>query len=1725
MSGPSLRTFFDIARQAATALAELHRSGVVHGNISPETLRVEPSGRVKLSPASGVGEVSGRAAAYRSPEQSGRIDRVVDHRTDFYSLGATFYELLTGVPPFVSDDPLELVHAHIARVPLPPSALTVAVPVQVSRIVLKLLAKDADERYQTAFGLGHDLARSAAEWAVAGTISAFELGLQDVPDRLVIPNRLYGRGGETARLTEAFNEASGGLATLLLVSGYSGSGKTALINDVYRPLARDRGYFIAGKFDQVVRNIPYGALVQAFGRLARQLLTESEDRLAAWRARLGRALGPNGGVLTEVIPELELILGKQPAPPRLDPAEAQNRFRFVFESLVGTIAQADRPLVVFLDDVQWADGATLELVHALVTAADLRHLLIVCAYRDIEVGPDHVFSRFEARAEAAGAQIRRLPLSPLRLADLNAFLGDTLRLEPRSVEPLAGIILRRTDGNPFFTIQLLRSLAQEGLLRFDPERAAWTFEIDAIARSGTTDDIVALMTSKIRRLSDLAQGVVTLAACIGSSFEWETFSTVSPLPPERAAEGLAEALETGLVLPVPAGVDAAPAYVFLHDRVQQAAYALIPEAERPPVHLNVGRLLLERSAGQVPDDRLFETVNHLNLGHHLIQDLAERLTLARLNLGAGRKAKMSTAYQAASEYLDAGISLLPASAWETDYELAYSLHLEAAEARYLAGRFQGAEQHFRILLDRVTTTADRGQVYGLGVALYENQSRWADAVASGCEGLALFGIVFPEATAEIQAALDREVTATEQLLGERSIASLLDLPVMADPAMRVAMRTLTVLWAPAYISGNQPLAALISVTLVRLSLEHGQTEDSAYGYVTHAITVGPVRRDYAAAYEWGRLALSVNDRFGDLKRRAKIHQQFQAHVNLWRRPFETCIPHAREARRSGLQAGDFAYAGYGAATESWSAWLINRDLDRFVREFTPTLAFLEKVQMADFRATLALMLNWARALQGRTAGPLSLSDAAFDERQFFATYERTAPFFLTFYYTAKLHLSLLHEDFAAAVQAAEEAKRVAVTGTIWPVLIDAWGGLAAAAICRSPTEDDPAWRELDRSVAVLSALEPHCPENFRCFWLLLSAERQRLLGRHAEAAALGEEAIAYARQTESLQNEALANQVCGRLWLGAGREALASAFLNDAHRCYTAWGAVSQAAHLERRHGRFIAQQPVAVTACAGAQTAAHPPSTSLDMSTVIKVAHAIASEIELEGLQRQLMRLALENAGAQRGLFLLHREGQLNVEALASADAAGVVTGGQIPSDQIEAFASSVVRYVQRTGEGLVIGDASLDERFSGDPYIQRAGVKSILCVPVGHQGRQGALLYLENNLTAQVFTPARTEMMRILAAQAAISLENARLYGEMRSEIERRTQAEAALRDALGELERLKNRLETENVYLQEEIRTQHNFNEIVGNSPSLLDALHKVERVAPTESTVLIVGETGTGKELFARAVHSRSRRNDRPLVKVNCGAIAPGLVESELFGHVKGAFTGAIEKRVGRFEVAHGGTIFLDEIGELPLEAQVKLLRVLQEQEFEPVGSSRTVCVSVRVIAATNRNLDEAVREGRFRADLLYRLNVFPITVPPLRQRRSDVAPLAGFFVLGLVRRLGKPLQGFNARSMERLMAYSWPGNVRELQNVTERAAILARGQVLELEDTALIDAPPRGGEAAAGRSAGTLEDVQRVAILEALKTTGGVVEGVRGAATLLGLHPNTLRSRMKKLGITPGAGAS
>jgi predicted ATPase/GAF domain-containing protein len=1920
----SLDSFFKLAIPLVATLAELHRQDLVCWSLSPQSILVNHvTGEVFLIDLALAVQESGLSQAhlplhlfrsllpYLSPEQTGRMNRTTDYRTDFYSLGVIFYEMLTGSRPFHSEDDLELIHAHIAKLPRPPAEVNRGVPMPLSDLVMKLLAKTAEERYQSALGIKEDLEQCQRQWSSVAWITSFPLGQRDISDRFLIPQKLYGRDEEVRKLLEAFDRACEASSSMMLVSGYSGIGKTSLIQELYKPIVSQRGYLISGKFDQVGRNVPFGALIQAFRGLVQQLLTESEERLMKTRSQLSEALGPNGGVLTEVLPELELVIGKQSAPPVLDPTAAQNRFQMVFQNFVAALSTQEHPLVIFLDDLQWADSATLSLLQPLLTSRDIQFLFLMGAYRDNEVDAAHPLARTLATLESAGARLHHVSLGPLTLSDLNRFVRDTLQGELSQTAPLARLVMEKTGGNPFFLIQFLKVLKQEGFLEFSYEKRCWTYQMEAIRGADITDNVVDLMTQKIRRLSPESQHALTLAACIGNPFDLETLAIVNQQSSTVAPENLREAVDEGLIMPLVSYDDFSgqqprsptiPSYAFLHDRVQQAAYALVPDQQKPLVHLTVGRLLLKRWDLTVVEEKVFDVVHHLNLGSSLITDDAECLAVAQLNLNAGRKAKASTAYQPALSYLQAGLALLSEKQWSSEYDLLFALHLDAAECKYLCGHFDEADQDFDLLLKRARTRMDKAQVYALRVLEYENQSRYAAALECGREGLGLFGVSFAASPDEKEVALESELSSIRELLGGRAIGDLISLPVMTDPEKRMVMRLLTIIWASAYISGDQILTRLISATMVRFSLEYGNTEESAYGYATHTVTIGPIKGDYASAYDWGQLALLVNERFNDQKGRAKIHQQFHAHANYWRRPLQTCVPHAREASRIGLETGDFAYAGYGAFTECWHTILVTPHLDQFVQDCSASLALLERVKMTGLIPAQKAIQNWARALQGSTDHPTSFSNAGFDETAFLETYG-DHPFRVIYLHVLKVHLCVLFEEFGLAREAARCARMVAhhLLGTIWPVYLDFFEGLALTGVYRQADVAERALIETEvaRLQRGLSVLAENCPENFRCLALLLTAELESIRDKTSEAMQSYEQAIQSAQESENLHIQALASELYARFWKQRGNLEVASLYLHKAQHCYSAWGATAKVKHLGETLIRLAGSPELpSTTAAAGVPASAHPYREQglgvlLDVATVSKAARAIAVEIVLEELLRKLMRIALENAGAQRGCFLQEEKGRLVLAAEGDVDSTEVMVLPEIPREVGKSVSMAVVHYVQKTGEGVVVGNAVSDSRFSGDPYIRAACPKSILCVPVVNQGKSGGLLYLENNLAANAFTADRIEVMRILSSQAAISLENARLYSEMKQEAGRRQQAEETLRsivegtasvtgddffrslvrhlasalqvryafvaackdakkarslaywkgegfgenfeyevagtpclkvlqgstcyyrdhlqelfpedrglvelgarsyfgvpmlDASGrvighlvvlddkpmaedpratsvlmifaaraaaELERLgaeeglraalvevgtlKNRLHAENIYLQEEILREHNFEEIVGGSPALLDLLRQVEQVAPTDSTVLIYGETGTGKELIARAIHNRSARKERPLVKVNCGAISAGLVESELFGHVKGAFTGAIEQRSGRFELADGGTLFLDEVSELPLETQVKLLRVLQEQEFEPVGSSRSVRVDVRIIAASNRDLTEAVSSGRFRSDLFYRLNVFPVTVPPLRSRRTDIPQLVTFFLSRFSRKVAKKIDVVSQETMDQLVNYSWPGNVRELQNVIERGVILSSGSVLRLDrnlvpdlgssqgvtERAAVMIPDVGREAwtrgpspSHSNDAPSLEEVERSHIMEILRRTTWIIEGPRGAARILNLHPNTLRSRMKKLGI-------
>jgi len=1424
--------------QLAAALAELHGRGIVHRAIRPAAILFNAStngawlvdfgdvGCGAPPPTAGtVAAVRSERLVYLSPEQTGRIDCAVDARSDLYALGIVLYEMLVGSPPFQSDDALEQIHWHLAGTARAPSQVRADVPALLDDLVLKLLAKNPDDRYQFARTLEQDLADCSRAWAAGSTIPRFALARGDLGGRLRISSRLYGREREVHALLEAFEHACHGSAAgrMVLVEGYSGIGKTALIQQLYRPIVRQKGYFVSGKFDQVARGVPFGALIQAFRALVRQLLTEGEAQLAAWRQALSESLAGNGGVLTAVIPELEFILPGQQEPIELGSFESQNRFQLVLQNFLSVLASTRHPLILFLDDLQWADPATLGLLVPLLTSPDIHGMMLMGAYRDNELDASPRLAHTLADLTAKGIRLTRISLGPLLPGELTEFVADTLHGGTKEVAPLARLVYEKTGGNPFFVIQFLRLLEREQRLGFDAERMRWTYDIEQIAELPLTNNVVDLMTRRINGLPPNTRYALTLAACIGSRFDGRTLAVVIEQNLGATEADLRPALAEGLIVRAVRGFGEAmehfggefDGYEFLHDRVQQSAYALIPAERRKMVHLTVGRLLRQRMGGAREGFGVFDIVNHLNLGRELVHDANERRDLAELNLAAGRRAKSSTAHDTALELFRAGVELLEDSDASDADRLHFELHLEAAESEYFCGDSDASLHRLEKLASIVRSPIEAARIARLRSVQYENMARYVDALASARAGLALLGVSFPDEAADKETALEHEVAQIESLRDGRAIGSLLDLPTMVDPRVRMVMVILTDIWSATFILGDATMARLISATMVRLSLIHGNTEESAYGYVTHAITVGAIRGESNAAYEFGRLALDVNQRFGDVRLRAKVYQQFHAHVNFWCQPFLSCLPYAREACHAGLQSGDFLYAGYGAGTEPWAAIAAVQDLARFVVDYTPTVALVEKLRNKGFADSVRLLLNWSRALQGQTVEPLSLTDADFDEARYVRDY-RDNTFFAGIHAVARLHLCALLGSPEQALDAAQVARTLVahLPGTIWPLICDFWDAMALAANldgAGAPQRGDGLAR-LKRTQTAFADRAEHCEENFRSQALLLAAEIARVEGRDRDAIELCESAIEFAAGKPLIAFEALAHEMAGRHHLRLGRPRLALLHLIRARDVYRAWGAHAKVDALARQYPGapwpVAAPRPEMLLRRSGDVTHAPAlparvaPVDGLDLFSVLKATQAIAGEFDLSRLQVRLLQIAIESAGAERGALVLEgNDGPIVVRgaALGGDDAAPAVSTALEHSDDVP---RGIVNYVRRTAEDVVLARAETDEQHGADPYVLQHRPRSVLCLPVQTQGRKLGVVYLEHRGVAAAFTVERVRTLRILATQAAISLDCARLFDGLTQEIAERRRAMDELGAALAEVERFRDTLQVENTHLRRDL-----------------------------------------------------------------------------------------------------------------------------------------------------------------------------------------------------------------------------------------------------------------------------------------------------------------------------------
>jgi PAS domain S-box-containing protein len=1359
-----LRPAIDIT----VALGKLHRRGLLHKDIKPANILVNCADGQARFTGFGIAsrvprerqapeppETIAGTLAYMAPEQTGRMNRSIDSRSDLYALGVTFYQMLTGSLPFTATDPMEWVHCHIARKPLPPSEWSENIFAPVSEIIMKLLAKTAEQRYQTAAGVESDLRHCLAEWERQGRIDPFALGEHDASDRLLIPEKLYGRAREIETLLACFDRiVNDGAAELVLVSGYSGIGKSSVVNELHKVLVPPRGLFASGKFDQYKRDIPYSTLAQAFQSLIRPLLGKSDSELAGWREAFREALGPNGRLIIDLVPELKLIVGDQPAVAELPPRDAQRRFQLVFRRFLAVFARPEHPLALFLDDLQWLDSATLDLLEDLLTQPDVQHLMLIGAYRDNEVNSAHPLIRKLEAIRKAGAVVHEIILAPLAREDLGRLIGDSLHCEPERVTALAELIHEKTAGNPFFAIQLISVLVEEGLLRFDYGEGRWSWDLNHIRAKGYTDNVVDLMVGKLNRLPVETQQALQLLACMGNSAEFALLEMVSQQSNEQMHGQLWEAVRAGLIF------RAEQSYIFLHDRVQEAAYSLIPVEARAKAHLRIGRLLATRIAPEEREEAIFEIVNQLNRGAYLITSQEEREQLAEMNLIAGKRAKASSAYASALNYLTAGTTLLEESCWERRYELIFALELDRAQCEFLTGELTAAERRLAALSVRAGNTMDRAAVASLRVDLHLTTGRIARAVEVGLDYLRDLGIDWSAHPTDDEAQAEYQRMWSQ--LGDRAIEDIADMPFLSDLTCLATLEVLTRMFSPvSRFDAN--LMALVVCRAVRLSLEYGNCDASCAHYTWLGRVVGGRFGDYQAAYRFGRLACDLVDRRGLTRFQAQVYYVFATNVLPWVQHVSDARNLLRRALDVAGRTGNLIYEGYSLANLNSNMLMAG---DPLAETQIAIEASLHKVRKMKFRYAadvIANQLGYVRTLRGYTRAFGSFDDQHYEgevvERAFTGNPDLAGQG--AAYWIRVLLARFLAGDYVAASNARSRAER-----DLWMHLTELtaiefhfYGALCLAACCPSATiTETEQLHQIHTHHDKFRAWERNCPANFEHRSALVGAEIARIEGRELDAERLYEQAIGSARANGFTHIEALAYELAARFYAARGFKQFAALYLRNARYGYLRWGAVGKVRQLDETYPDLRQEESLP-----GPKNTIGAPVEHLDLATVIKVSQAVSGEIVLESLVDTLMRTAIEQAGAERGLLIVSEENEqwIAAEAITSGDTIIVRQPDQPMATT--ALPEALVRTVLRTREAVILDDAAVEPAFAADPYIRQRQGRSILCLPLINQSNLIGVLYLENNLAPRVFAPARIAVLKLLASQAAIALENASLYCDL--------------------------------------------------------------------------------------------------------------------------------------------------------------------------------------------------------------------------------------------------------------------------------------------------------------------------------------------------------------------------
>ncbi|MGA1867914.1 MAG: AAA family ATPase [bacterium] len=1384
-----IETFLRIAIPLSEILGNLHKNHIVHRDIRPCNIFIaSDNDEVKVTDFSIISEMTHEMEriydqeviknklAYISPEQTGRMNRQVDYRTDLYSLGIVFYELLTGMVPFASTDPLEMIHSHIARNAKTPLEVNTTIPEIISEIVMRLLSKTAEDRYQNSFGLNADLMECESRLKEKGRIEPFELARKDVPFEFRITEKLFGREKEIELLIASFDRVSQGQKEVVLIAGDPGIGKSSLVNEIYKPIIDKKGFFIQGKYEIIKRDVPYSAIIQAFRDLIRQILAKPKETINIFKEDLVKALGASGKVITDIIPEVELIIGKQPDLAELEPDGAQNRFQFVFRNFVRVFARIEHPVALFLDDLQWTDSASLLLIKNIITDIETAFLFLVGTYRKNEVPESHPLREIVIQIKDAGIKVNKITLSDLDLPQVNNLISDSLKVNKEMSLPLAILVHEKTEGNPFFVNKFMEMLYKENLIEPDPA-VGWRWDIKKISQKQSADNVIDFMLAKITELPENTKEVLKICACLGNRFDLPTLSTILNKPIEEAFFDIHKAISEGLI------ILSDDIYAFTHDRIREAAYSLIPDEEKRSVHLKIGKIVLKKTGeGELPDKILY-IVTQFNLAIELITSQEDRYELAGLNLMAGRKAKESAAYEEAKQYFHQGVELLSPEAWESDYSLSLALYTESGETAYLTGDFHKAEEYFNAIIEKAESVLDKVKVYEVKIAYYTGIHKYKEAVEVGKDALKMLGINMPQKAHPV--IIIKEILLVKLNMRSKKVEDLIYLDELCNPQKVAAVRIFNSCVSPCYM-GVPKYFPIILLKMLNFTLKFGNSSYGAFAYVTYGIILWAMGQ-IETGYRFAKVGVWVVERLKTKVLMCKVYYTFMAFNNIWKEHIKNDIDKFIKVYRYGVESGDFEFAAYSLCYYVFHSFFAGETLyevkKKFERYHSPMKSLQYIMALQVYELWYQLVIN----LSENPDAKLKVKGLICDEEELLSGWRQIEKCtHISIYTVCKQILFYIYGGFEDSIEIARRGKPYleSVMALIFFVEFNFYYSLALLAhYPEAPRKEQRKYRrQVKANQKKMKLWATHAPQNYKHKYLLIEAERSRIRGKFEETITLYNKAIALAGQNGFTHEEAIANECAARYCRTKGIEELADLYIQKACYCFERWGATIKVKQLKEKYP-WLLHKSLTVKSDSSLE--------QIDFFTVVNALQAISIEIILENLLKNLMNIMMENAGAERAFFISVKNERLYIEAEGAAGKDVVQILESIPLDERDDLLIPVVNFVHQSMKHIVLDDVRRERAFAQDPYVLKYNPKSILCLPIMRHSNLTGILYLENNVATDAFTSDRIRVLKLLASQAAISLENSRLFSEtatlnkiLQKEINERKEAEK-------EKEKLKEKL----------------------------------------------------------------------------------------------------------------------------------------------------------------------------------------------------------------------------------------------------------------------------------------------------------------------------------------------